>query len=164
LLVSEAKVPAPKSKLHPVTPEALEAYQRMHEVAAGPLPEVGTDRWLWSNGIIAESIQQNLLAYGWLAHPTAKDVEVVVPENADQESRFIGFKVWITPRDLRSYLRYKKRIRRLARYSWLPLRWLLVKILERGQAIDVDRNVRRMVRDYLGEKVLVKVEVLPWEG
>lgn len=127
------------------------------------MQDIGTDRWSWSNGIPSESIKQTLLAYGWLSHTHTKDVVVILPEDPDYEERFIRYQISLPPKQLRGYLAHKRRVKQLQAWSgWLIGRWLLVRTLEKGKLIDVDRNVRRFVRDYLGETA-VEVEVRAWE-
>lgn len=157
--------PQPKSKLKPITSEAAAIYARTQLKMDGGIPEAGTDRWLWGNGVLSEGMKQNFMLFGYVAHPGIKSVELVVPEESDPEKpRSIEFKVWLPRKELQRYLRHKKLVRWLTGSGSLFWRWILVKVLERGDQIDIDRNIRRSVREYLGTETQVQVTVMPWSG
>jgi len=137
------------------------AYDGALKSVAGGIPEAGTDRWLWSNGVVSKGMEINLTNFGYMAHTKISHVEVIFPEApAEGEERYILYRVTMPKKEVKRYLRNRARMKWLQDRTGLFWRWLLVKFLERNASMDVDRIIRRGVREYLGPNVPVAVDVL----
>lgn len=117
---------------------------------------VSTDRWLVNNGLFSESIQQNLFGFACLSHPSVNHstVKVVV----DAENRNVSFEIGLSKGLLR-YRLYKWIQNKLKGSRSLLCMWLHVKLLRRNILIDVEVILRKFVKDYLGNKWNVEVDV-----
>jgi len=137
------------------------AYSSALQAIKDGIPQAGTDRWLWVNGAVSEGMKINLVNFGYMSHPKVQNVEVIIPETVpDGQERFVAYKIFMPKREVKRYLARRKRIQWLTGRDGLFWRWLLVKLLERYDLVDIDRNIRRGVREYLGQSVPVVVDVL----
>lgn len=114
------------------------------------------DRWLVKNGLVSESVQENLFAYACLSHPgvITNETEVIV----NVKEKVIEFKIAIE-KGYTKYMRYKWMLNKLKDSKSIPLLWLKLRIMKKNNMIDVERILKKMVSDYLGRAWTVKVEV-----
>jgi len=137
------------------------AYKGAIQAIKEGIPEAGTDRWLWSNGVTSEGMKINLINFGYMSHPKVTNVEVLFPEApAEDEPRYVIYRVFLPKSDFRRYLKDRRKIKWLSGKTNLLWRWWLVKTLERTNLTDIERNIRRGVKEYLGPTVPVLVDVL----
>lgn len=104
---------------------------------------VGSDRWLLENGLISESVQQHLVAFGWLSSDFVSDVEVIL----DTKNKQVTYKVVLNKQGYKKYLQFKK---------WLPKKpktifgmYLKLRAVRDAIKINVEANLQRFVSDYL---------------
>lgn len=136
----------PPNKEH--VPQTLEEIEQL----------VGTDRWLMNSGLVTESVQQNLLLYGYLSSSLVDDVEVEIKP----AEKWIKFQLYMKRKNLKKYSRFAKA---WAKYGGdvtsLWGKWRKLRLCRHGVYMNIDRNLRKLVGDYLPNfKVLI--EVLPY--
>ena len=76
---------------------------------------IATDRWLLNSGLVTDSVQQNLLAYGYLSSDKVKNVEVVL----DVNNKKVSYKIYLSKSNYKGYMQFRKR---LADKKPIPLR------------------------------------------
>jgi len=141
--------------------DARSAYLGAIRAIQDGIPQAGTVRWLWSNGIVSEGIRINLINFGYMSHPKVKNVEVIIPENVNEgEQRYVIYNVWLPQKFVKRYVKDRKQIQWLSARDGLLWKWLLVRKMEKTETTDIGRNIRRGVREYLGSAVPVIVKVL----
>jgi len=67
---------------------------------------IATDRWLLSSGLVTDSVQQNLLAYGYLCSEKVKSVEVAL----DVNEKKIAYKIYLSKSNYKGYIKFRKRL------------------------------------------------------
>jgi hypothetical protein len=67
---------------------------------------IATDRWLLSSGLVTDSVQQNLLAYGYLSSEKVKSVEVAL----DVNEKKVAYKIYLSKSHYKGYLKFRKRL------------------------------------------------------
>jgi hypothetical protein len=90
---------------------------------------VATDRWLLDSGLVTDSVQQNLLAYGYLSSDRVTDVKIAL----DVNKKTVGYQVFLSRSDLRRYREFRER---LAKGKPVPL-WQKLQLLLAMKVLDL---------------------------
>jgi len=90
---------------------------------------VATDRWLLDSGLVTDSVQQNLLAFGYISSEKVKDVKIAL----DVNNKTVAFQIFLSSSDLKRYQAFRKR---LAKGKGIPL-WRKVQLLLATKIMDV---------------------------
>lgn len=112
------------------------------------------ERWLLGCGLVPDSVQQNLVAYGFLSSEHVQDVEVML----DVRGKTAEFKIILLPKDLKKYERFQKRLAKYTNSTSLWGKWMLLRLLKKSIKTNIDGNLRRFMRDYMPQ-FTVKIEV-----
>jgi hypothetical protein len=118
---------------------------------------LAVDRWMMDNGLVSDSVQQNLFGYACLCHPDVLygDVEIKI----DAEKRQVFYTIPLN-KGYRSYVSYKKKMAKLENATSLFGLWRKARLLKKHRLIDVEMILGRFVKDYLGDGWKVEVEVV----
>lgn len=130
---------------------------------------IATDRWLLNSGLVTDSVQQNLLAYGYLSSEKVKNVEV----SLDVKEKKIGYKIYLSKSNYRRYLRFRKRLEK--KKPTIPLMQKLdflmcLKILDlyhwitRGEKIGGFSNRLLLLAGGIGAALYYHQQFLPHAG
>lgn len=118
---------------------------------------LATEKWFLNTGLVPETVQDNLMAYGWLSSEKAMDVEVIL----DVTTKSVTYKVKLTKKDLKAYDKYRKGLEKYKTATSIFGKWMLLRFLKRRVRVDIEGNLRRFLKDYLPEfKLVVEVEAL----
>ena len=116
---------------------------------------LATERWFLSTGLVPETVQENLIAYGWLSSEKAMDVEVIL----DVNTKSVTYKVKLTKKDLKGYTKHRAGLIKYKGATSIFGKWMLLRLLRNNVKMDIEGNLRRFLKDYLPDFKL-NVEVL----
>lgn len=116
---------------------------------------LATERWFLSTGLVPETVQENLIAYGWLSSEKAMDVEVIL----DVNTKSVTYKVKLTKKDFKGYTKHRAGLIKYKGATSIFGKWMLLRLLRNNIKIDIEGNLRRFLKDYLPDFKL-NVEVL----
>jgi len=115
---------------------------------------INIDRWLLNKGMISESVKQNLLGYGYLAHGNTLDIEVAV----DAEKKILFYKIFLSAKDAKKYLKFKKKLTKYQKSDSILSKLLQIRLLKKYTKYNLDSNLNRFIKDYLPE-FTVEIEI-----
>lgn len=109
---------------------------------------LSTSRWLLENGLIDESIRENLVCYGYLASEDVVDFEVTF----DIKKKSIHYRFFLEKEGLDRYNKYLRIAGKKPTSifgKWLKLRALKKLIPDGGHCINIESNIKLFLRNFL---------------
>lgn len=115
---------------------------------------LSTERWLLSVGLVPESVQENLVAYGYLASEKVFDVEVAL----DLDHKTVTYKLFFSAKDLKTHTKYASALVKYSTSTTLWGKFMYLRLLKKKIKMDVRGNLEKFVASYLpGFKVTAEM-------
>lgn len=112
--------------------------KRVHTMVAG-------DRWFLDNNLLTESLQQNLIAFGYGAHLRAEKVELSI----DIKNKKINYLIKLPEKYHKRYLKFLKKRDKYKKSNGIWSKWRLIRLLNKNKSMDIEKNLQKCVTDYI---------------
>jgi len=115
-----------------------------------------SDRWLLNNGLVSDTIKNQLFFCGSIVHKDVQAVEVrVVPEK-----KLVDYIIYVTPGLLEKIAQYQK----LSSSTSIFGLWRFKRLLKREGCLDFQKVLNSFVVDYCGPKWVAKASVISFDS
>jgi len=111
-----------------------------------------SDRWLLNNGLVSDSIKNQLFFCGSIVHKDVQAVEVRIRP----ESKTVEYIIYVPPGLQKKIAKYKQ----LSTSKSLISMWRFKRLLEKEGCLDFQKVLSSFVIDYCGPKWNVKTNIL----
>ena len=107
--------------------------------------QTAAEKWFIDNGLIAESLQQNLIAFGYGSHPKVITVELDI----DLNKKAIVYNITLPLKENKRYLAFQSQVSQYVKRGSLFAKWRLLKLLRKNEDKNIELNIKRCVKEYL---------------
>lgn len=116
---------------------------------------LNTQRWLINNGLVPDSVKNQLFFYGSIVHPEVQAVEVKIRP----ETKTVEYVIYV-PKEMMSKIeRYKK----LSTAQSLFGLWQFKRFLKKEGTMDFHGMINSFVRDFCGRGWIASVDVVDFD-
>jgi hypothetical protein len=115
-----------------------------------------SDRWLLNNGLVSDTIKNQLFFCGSIVHKEVQAVEVRVTP----EKKLVDYIIYITPGLLTKIAQYKK----LSSSKSIFGLWRFKRLLKREGCLDFQKVLNSFVTDYCGPKWTTQASILSFDA
>lgn len=115
-----------------------------------------SDRWLLNNGLVSDSVKNQLFFYGSIVHKDVQAVEVSIRP----ESRTIEYIIYVSPRLEKLIAKYKQ----LSTSKSFFGMWKFKRLLVKEGCLDFRKVLNSFVTEYCGPKWKTAVTVLNFDS
>ena len=112
-------------------------------------------RWLLNNGLVPDSVKNQLFFYGSVVHSDVQAVEVKIRP----EDKFVDYTIYIDKSLLKKIDKYHK----LSTATSLFGMWRFKRFLKKEGTLDFKSMLNSFVRDFCGAKWSAKVTILDFD-
>jgi hypothetical protein len=112
-------------------------------------------RWLLNNGLITDTVKDQLFFYGSIVHPDVQAVEVKLKP----EEKSVDYTVYVTKKTLRKIEKYNK----LATSTSLFSMWKFKRFLKKEGTLNFHSMLSQFVRDFCGPTWSTKLTILDFD-
>lgn len=113
---------------------------------------IDTQRWLMNNGLISDSVKNQLFFCGSIVHKEVQAVEVDI----EVETKTVKYKIYVTKGLLDNIRKYKKLSTMTSTFGM----WRFARFLKKEGSMDFQQMLNKFVADFCGPKWTTAVEVL----
>ena len=115
------------------------------------LEYVDQQRWLMNNGLISDSVKNQLFFCGSVVHRDVQAVELQI----SPETKVVGYKIYVNKSLLKKIAKYSK----LSTATSLFGMWRFKHLLKKEGSLDFQRVLSKFIHDFLGPNWTTNVEV-----
>jgi|ERR1051325_5384254 hypothetical protein len=112
---------------------------------------VDQQRWLLNNGLVPDSVKNQLFFYGSVVHKDVQAVEVAI----HPEAKTVEYKIYFNKDMLAKIAKYHE----LSAATSLFGMWRFKRLLQKEGSLDFQSMLRKFVGDFCGPKWTTKVEL-----
>jgi hypothetical protein len=112
-------------------------------------------RWLLNNGLVPDSVKNQLFFYGSIVHPEVQAVEVKI----HPEEKCVDYKVYFTKKTLKKMETYRK----LSTSTSLFGMWRFKRFLTKEGSLDFQSMLGSFVRDFCGPNWSTKLTIVDFD-
>ena len=117
--------------------------------------QIDQQRWLLNNGLITDTVKDQLFFYGSIVHPDVQAVEVkLIPEE-----KCVDYTVYVTNKTLKKIEKYNK----LATSTSLFGMWRFKRFLKKEGTLNFQSMLNRFVKDFCGPSWSAKLTLLDFD-
>lgn len=117
---------------------------------------LSTERWLLSVGLVPESVQENLVSFGYLASDRVFDVEV----DLDLANKAVAYRLFMSPKNLKAHAKYAAKLVEYGGATSLWGKFMYLRLLKKKIKMDIQGNLNKFVASYLpGFKVTMETSI-----
>lgn len=117
---------------------------------------VDQQRWLLNNGLVPDSVKNQLFFYGSIVHPKVQAVEVqIVPE-----SKRVDYVIYVNKPMIKAISLYKE----LSTATSLFGMWRFKRLLKKEGVLDFHTMLNNFVTDFCGPKWVATVTVSDFDA
>ena len=115
-----------------------------------------SDRWLLNNGLVSDTIKNQLFFCGSIVHKDVQAVEVrVTPER-----KLVDYIIYVTPGLLTKIAQYQK----LSSSKSIFGLWRFKRLLKREGCLDFQKVLNSFVTDYCGPGWITQASILSFDA
>jgi len=115
-----------------------------------------SDRWLLNNGLVSDSVKNQLFFCGSIVHKDVQAVEVrITPEN-----KLVDYIIYVTPELIKKIAKYNK----LSVSKSVFGMWRFKRLLKKEGCLDLQKVLNSFVTDYCGPKWIAKASVISFDS
>lgn len=115
-----------------------------------------SDRWLLNNGLVSDTIKNQLFFCGSIVHKDVQAVEVKVTP----EKKLVDYIIYVAPSLLAKIARYQK----LSSSKSIFGLWRFKRLLKREGCLDFQKILNSFVTDYCGPKWNTQVSIINFDS
>lgn len=115
-----------------------------------------SDRWLINNGLISDSVKNQLFFCGSIVHPDVQAVELKITP----EDKLVDYIIYVTPTLEKKIVKYKQ----LSTSKSLLSMWRFKRLLKKEGCLDFEKVLNSFVGEYCGPKWHAKASVLNFDS
>jgi hypothetical protein len=116
---------------------------------------IDQERWLLNNGLVSDTMKNQLFFCGSIVHKDVQAVEVKI----HPETKLVEYTIYVA----HSLLGKIEKYRRLSGAKGLFDMWRFKRLLKKDGCLDFDKVLTTFVADYCGPKWTAKAEVLSFD-
>lgn len=108
---------------------------------------ISTDAFLFRNKMATESLQEHLIAYGYLCHFGVTGVEASI----DFENKKLYYKLKLRPKHIKQYIKFRKKWEKYFSpiTTWQKIQ--KVKLIKKSYLININDNLKKLLEQYISE-------------
>jgi hypothetical protein len=115
-----------------------------------------SDRWLLNNGLVSDSIKNQLFFCGSIVHKDVAAVEVRI----EPENKLVDYIIYVPPQLLKKIAKYNT----LSVSKSLFGMWRFKRLLKQEGCLDFQKVLNSFVLDYCGPKWSAKAAILSFDS
>ncbi len=116
---------------------------------------VDQQRWLLNNGLVPDSVKNQLFFYGSIVHPEVQAVDVKIRP----EDKFVDYTVYFTKKTINKMEKYHK----LSTATSLFGMWRFKRFLKKEGSLNFQSMLNSFVKDFCGQAWSTKVTVMDFD-
>lgn len=116
---------------------------------------VDQQRWLLNNGLVTDSVKNQLFFYGSIIHPDVQAIEVKIRP----EDKLVDYTVYFTKKTLNKMEKYKK----LSTSTSLLGMWRFKRFLKKEGSLNFQGMLSGFVKDFCGSSWNTKVTIIDFD-
>jgi hypothetical protein len=116
---------------------------------------IDQQRWLLNNGLITETVKDQLFFYGSIVHTDVQAVEVKI----NPEERMVDYKVYLTKKTLKKIETYNK----LSTSTSLFGMWRFKRFLKKEGTLNFHGMLNSFVKDFCGPTWSTKLTIMDFD-
>ena len=117
--------------------------------------QIDQQRWLLNNGLITDTVKDQLFFYGSIIHPDVQAVEVKLVT----EEKLVDYTVYFTKKTLDKMEKYKK----LSTSTSLFGMWKFKRFLKKEGTLNFHAMLNSFVRDFCGPTWSTKLTIMDFD-
>lgn len=117
---------------------------------------VDQQRWLLNNGLVTDSVKNQLFFCGSIVHSDVQAVELTI----EPEAKIVNYTIYV-PKDL---MKKMQKYKELSTATSLFGMWRFKRFLKKEGALDFNGMLNKFVKDYCGPKWSATVSVFDFDG
>jgi hypothetical protein len=117
--------------------------------------QIDQQRWLLNNGLITDTMKDQLFFYGSIIHPDVQAVEVAIRT----EDKCVDYKVYLTKKVLKKMDLYNK----LAASTSLFGMWRFKRLLKKEGNLNFQGMLSSFVKDFCGSNWSTKLTIVDFD-
>lgn len=117
--------------------------------------QLDQQRWLLNNGLITDTVKDQLFFYGSIVHPDVQAVEVALKI----EEKCVEYTVYFTKKTLNKISKYNK----LATSTSLFGMWRFKRFLKREGTLNFQGMLNKFVKDFCGPSWSTKIDLVDFD-
>lgn len=115
-----------------------------------------SDRWLLNNGLVSDSVKNQLFFCGSIVHRDVQAVELQIRP----ETKLVDFIIYVTPDLIKKIALYNK----LSTSKSLFGMWRFKQLLKKEGCLDFQKLLNSFVTDYCGPKWAARANILSFDS
>ena len=115
-----------------------------------------SDRWLLNNGLVSDTIKNQLFFCGSIVHKDVQAVEVRVTP----EKKLVDYIIYVTPGLLAKIAQYQKLSSSKSTFGL----WRFKRLLKREGCLDFQKVLNSFVTDYCGPGWITQASILSFDA
>ena len=117
--------------------------------------QIDQQRWLLNNGLITDTVKDQLFFYGSIIHPDVQAVEVELTP----EEKCVSYTVYFTKKALKKIEKYNK----LSTSTSLFGMWRFKRLLKKEGSLNFQSMLSRFVKDFCGPTWSTKLTLIDFD-
>jgi hypothetical protein len=117
--------------------------------------QIDQQRWLLNNGLITDTVKDQLFFYGSIVHPEVQAVEVAIRA----ENKYVDYTVYFTKKTLKKMDKYQK----LAASTSLFGMWRFKRFLKKEGNLNFHAMLNSFVKDFCGPGWSTKLTIVDFD-
>lgn len=117
--------------------------------------QIDQQRWLLNNGLITDTVKDQLFFYGSIAHPDVQAVEVDIKP----EEKLVSYTIYLTKKTLDKIEKYKK----LATSTSLFGMWRFKRFLKKEGTLNFHGMLDSFVKGFCGPTWSTKLNIVDFD-
>lgn len=116
---------------------------------------IDQQRWLLNNGLVPDSVKNQLFFYGSVVHPRVQAVEVQI----HAENKLVDYVIYVDAGLMKLIEKYN----RLSTATSLFGMWRFSRFLKKEGTLDFQAMLSKFVSDFCGPKWIAKVKIINFD-